>query len=126
MAQDMAGRLTPGEAVLLHGPLGAGKTTFARALIETLAGSETDIASPSFPLCLTYETPKGTIWHYDLYRLDPPADLDALGWGEARYDGIALLEWPERAGHIEAPGWDVALSFTDDPDTRRINIKELP
>ena len=69
-----------------------------------------------------YETPKGTLWHYDLYRLDPPADLDALGWSEARRSGIALLEWPERAGFIEGPGWSVTLSFTDDPHIRSIDI----
>lgn len=125
LARDLAQRLNGGDAVLLHGPLGAGKTTFARSIIEALAGPEADAASPSFPICLTYETPKGLLWHYDLYRLNPPIDMDALGWGEARYGGIALVEWPERAGIIEGPGWNVSLAFAGDEDARIVAIEAL-
>ena len=126
LARDLAHRLNPGDAVLLHGPLGAGKTAFARSVIEILAGPEADAASPSFPLCLTYDTPRGTIWHYDLYRLMPPADLDSLGWAEARLDGITLVEWPERVRDIQGPGWNVTLSFTGDDETRHVAIEALP
>lgn len=125
LARDMANRLSPGEALLLRGPLGAGKTVFARAVIEELAGPGADAASPSFPLCLTYETPKGLLWHYDLYRLKPPIDLDSLGWSEARRDGIALVEWPERAGRIDGPGWNVVLAFAEEGDKRDARVEAL-
>ncbi len=78
-AAELTASLKPGDAVLLRGPLGAGKTTLARALIDALAGEDTEVASPSFPLCLTYETKRGLVWHYDLY----PARGRA-GYGSAR------------------------------------------
>ncbi len=111
----------------MNGPIGAGKTTLARALIHELAGADTEVASPTFPLCLTYETDGSTIWHYDLYRLNPNADLEELGWNEARLDGIAIVEWVERAraDQIRAPYIVVDLGFAEEDENRIVSVKEV-
>ncbi len=75
-----------------------GKTEFARAFIRRLAGADEEVPSPTFTLVQSYETPAGTIWHFDLYRLTRPEDVWELGFEDALADGIILIEWPERLG----------------------------
>ncbi|MCC5996027.1 MAG: tRNA (adenosine(37)-N6)-threonylcarbamoyltransferase complex ATPase subunit type 1 TsaE [Oceanicaulis sp.] len=94
----LAGLLETGDAVLLEGGLGAGKTTLARAVIAALTG-ETDAPSPTYTLTQSYEAPGGfLLLHADLYRLDDPGALDELGLDEALDHGAALIEWPDRLG----------------------------
>lgn len=109
LAGRLAPRLRPGDAVLLEGPLGAGKSAFARALLRALAGDAAlEVPSPSFTLVQSYELASGPlagleVHHFDLYRLSGPADLTELGWDEARR-GVVLVEWPERLGHLRPEG----------------------
>jgi tRNA threonylcarbamoyladenosine biosynthesis protein TsaE len=101
LADRVASLARPGDAILLAGPLGAGKTAFARAFLRTATGDRRlEVPSPSFTLVQSYDTGIGAVHHFDLWRLDGPAGLAELGWDDARAD-IVLVEWPDRLG----PGW---------------------
>jgi tRNA threonylcarbamoyladenosine biosynthesis protein TsaE len=90
----------PGDALLLEGSLGAGKSAFARAFLRAAAGEPgLEVPSPSFTLVQAYDLPAGTAHHFDLYRLSGPDELEELGWEEAR-DGIVLVEWPQRLEYL--------------------------
>jgi len=109
---DIALALEPGDLVTLSGDLGAGKTTFARALIRHLAGDETiEVPSPTFNLMQTYRLPRFPLVHADLYRLSDSAELAELGFDDLPDDAMVLLEWPDRAGgYLSEDRLDVALT----------------
>jgi tRNA threonylcarbamoyl adenosine modification protein YjeE len=111
-AADMARMARPGECLALSGELGAGKTSFARAFIRALAGADgaaLDVPSPTFTLVQSYGT-NPPVTHFDLYRIAGPDEVAELGLDDALEDGIALIEWPERAGDT-LPGGTIALAF---------------
>ncbi|MBD8891768.1 tRNA (adenosine(37)-N6)-threonylcarbamoyltransferase complex ATPase subunit type 1 TsaE [Roseibium litorale] len=98
LAEDIAAILKPGDVIALSGDLGAGKSTFSRALLRSFAGDpELEVPSPTFTLVQTYELGRLTISHFDLYRLEEPEELEELGLDELAETGAALIEWPERA-----------------------------
>lgn len=114
LAEEIAFALLPGDVLALHGDLGAGKTTFARALIRALSGgTELEVPSPTFTLVQTYETRRFDVAHFDLYRLTDPEELRELGLDLALQRGIAVIEWPSRAGDL-LPAERIRLSLTDD------------
>jgi len=118
LAERIAPLLHRSDMLALHGPLGAGKTTFARALLQILGVSD-DVPSPTFTLLQTYETPNFPVTHFDLYRLKNAAELEELGWDDALADGVTLVEWPERArGHL--PNDYLALHFALDAQSQRV------
>ena len=103
LAADLAALVRPGDAILLHGDLGAGKTAFARAFLRALTGHPAlDVPSPTFTLVQTYDTPKGPVHHYDLWRLTDCGAMEELGWDDA-VDDIVLVEWPDRLGPLTPP-----------------------
>ncbi len=110
---DIATALEPGDLITLSGDLGAGKTTFARALIRHLAGDETiEVPSPTFTLIQTYELAQLPIVHADLYRLAGSAELAELGFDDLPENAIVLLEWPDRAaGFLPADRLDIAFTL---------------
>ncbi len=104
LAVALAPVLRPGDTLLLQGQLGAGKSHFARALIRALlgpGGERAEVPSPSFTLVQTYDTPRGEVWHADLYRLSDPQEMWELGLDMAMDEAICLIEWPDRI----APDW---------------------
>jgi len=116
-AADFALALKPGDCVLLRGDLGAGKTTFARAAIRALAGdadNRIEVPSPTFTLVQTYDL-RLPVSHFDLYRIADPDELDELGLTEALAEGVAFVEWPERAESL-LPANGVSLSLAESPD----------
>lgn len=91
--------LAPGDVIALSGPLGAGKSVLARAVIRALAQDPAlEVPSPSFTLVQLYDAQDGTpVWHVDLYRLASPDELVEIGLEDAFGSAITLVEWPERA-----------------------------
>jgi len=121
-AQRIAPHLRQGDVVALQGDLGTGKTAFARALLYAL-GVTDDVPSPTFTLLQSYDVNGVLISHFDLYRLKSPDELDELGWEDALADGIALVEWPERAvGRL--PTDSLVLRFALDEKGERSCVVE--
>jgi N-acetylmuramate 1-kinase len=111
LASDLAAILQPGDVVTLSGDLGAGKTTFARAVIRTLAGDATlDVPSPTFTLLQTYTLACQTVVHADLYRIGDAEELWELGLEEATAGAVTLIEWPEVAAAV-LPGDRLDVGF---------------
>ncbi len=105
LAEDLAAILAPGDLIALSGDLGAGKSTFARALLRNMAGDpDLEVPSPTFTLVQTYELGRLTVSHFDLYRLEEPEELAELGLEELLEDGAAVIEWPERSEDLLPEG----------------------
>ncbi len=111
LAATCAALARPGDAILLDGPMGAGKSAFARAFLRAASGNPgLEVPSPTFTLVQPYDLPAGPAHHFDLWRLAGPDDLLELGWDEA-LAGIVLVEWPDRLGALRpADALEVALT----------------
>ena len=111
LAARVAGLARPGDAILLAGPLGAGKTAFARAFLRAATDDRRlEVPSPSFTLVQSYNTRIGVVHHFDLWRVEGRGGLAELGWDEARGD-IVLVEWPDRLG-AAAPDDALVITLT--------------
>lgn len=120
--EDLALALKPGDCVALSGDLGAGKSTFARALIRAMADeADLDVPSPTFTLVQSYEDLRIPIAHFDLYRLGDASELDELGFDEALASGICLVEWPEMAGEL-LPSDRIVMKLEHEGTGRRVTI----
>ena len=97
-----------GWTLLLSGELGAGKSTFARAMLRAM-GHKGPVPSPTYTLVEPYDLPAYSVYHVDLYRISDAEELEYLGWGDLQ-DGLKLVEWPERVPSIEA-GADLCIEF---------------
>jgi tRNA threonylcarbamoyladenosine biosynthesis protein TsaE len=103
LGRAVAARLRPGDAVCLYGPLGAGKSTLARALGRALTDEDEEVPSPTFTLVQTYDGAQFPIAHFDLYRLKSAEEAYEVGLDEALADGAVVIEWPERLGAALPP-----------------------
>lgn len=122
VGREMAASLRRGQAVLLEGPLGAGKTAFVRGLAEGLGANPADVSSPTFTIVQEYRggTP---LQHIDLYRLSPP-EVDDLGIDEMLDTTIVAVEWPDRWRHPPEDAVRVTIAV-DGHTERRITIAGL-
>ena len=125
LAQDIARIVRCGDVIFLKGDLGVGKSVFARAFLREISKNQNlDVPSPTFTLVQTYETDIAPIWHFDLYRLETSEEIYELGWEDALYDGILLIEWPERLGELApAEHLEIRLQHTNqNTQSRTINL----
>lgn len=114
-------KLQAGEAVCLWGPLGAGKSTLARALVRALTRSDEEVPSPTFTLVQFYEGPRLAVAHFDLYRLTDPDEAYEIGLDEALDVGAAVIEWPERlGGRLPADRLDIEIGYAGADEEGRI------
>lgn len=126
LVETMAATLRAGDVVCLSGGLGAGKTTFARALVRALVGDpEAEVPSPTFTLLQTYDAPGFPVTHADFYRLAGEDDLAEMGWDEAVEGALVLAEWPERiADRLPADRFEITFGLVPalGPTARTIAI----
>ncbi|HRD29429.1 MAG TPA: tRNA (adenosine(37)-N6)-threonylcarbamoyltransferase complex ATPase subunit type 1 TsaE [Caulobacter sp.] len=115
--------LRDGEAICLEGPLGAGKSTLARALVRTLTTPDEEVPSPTFTLVQVYETAAFPLAHFDLYRLASADEAFEIGLDEALEEGAALIEWPQRLeGRLPPDRLDIEIRLEDGGETRRARL----
>lgn len=117
----IAAVLQAGEAVCLEGPLGAGKSTLARALVRALTTPDEDVPSPTFTLVQFYEGDRLAVAHFDLYRLTDADEAYEIGLDEALEDGAAVIEWPGRLeGRLPPDRLDIEIVIEGDARRARL------
>jgi tRNA threonylcarbamoyl adenosine modification protein YjeE len=123
VGRRLARILRPGDTVLLEGPLGAGKTAFARGLAEGLGCDPDDVSSPTFTIVQEYRG-RTPLQHVDLYRLTP-AESDDLGLDEMLERSVLAVEWPDRWREAPDDAIRVTIAIESGAD-RRITIAGAP
>ena len=124
LGRRLAAVLRPGDLILLHGDLGAGKTALARTIVRTLMSDDSlDVPSPSFALLQPYDGTGVSILHTDLYRIRDPREVDELGLFD-QPQTIVLCEWPERGGEefLSRATGEVSLSIPPSGDGRLASV----
>ncbi|EPY01521.1 tRNA (adenosine(37)-N6)-threonylcarbamoyltransferase complex ATPase subunit type 1 TsaE [Magnetospirillum fulvum] len=123
LGQGLAALARPGDVIALHGGLGAGKSTLARAFIRALTSPDEEVPSPTFTLVQVYDSSSGPLWHFDLYRLDRPDHAFELDIEDAFAEGICLIEWPDRLGPLlPAARLDLRLDEAENEGSRRAHL----
>lgn len=122
----LAAALRPGLLIALNGDLGAGKTTLVRGVLRAL-GHQGAVRSPTYALVESYETPDFPLYHFDLYRLGEPEELEYMGIRDyLTPDSIAFIEWPQRGkGILPQADLVVTLAYSDTTTGRRLEIDAL-
>ncbi len=119
--------LSPGDAILLYGEIGVGKTSFARLLINSFEKEkklkQSEVLSPTFNIVFEYEIREFTIKHFDLYRLNNENDVNNIGLFENSDQSIILIEWPELIKDKPKNRVDIFFKYTEDYNKRSLIIK---
>ncbi len=124
LGAELAVQIMPGDAILLSGQIGAGKSHLARAIIQSMARAAglptVEVPSPTYTLVQTYEFASVPVWHADLYRLADSSEIEELGISDALGTDIVLIEWPDRLDNI--PENALQIAFMNEADGRRIHL----
>lgn len=128
VAERLAPHIVPGRVIAMSGPMGAGKTTLVRELIDLLDLDPGQVRSPTFSLVNVYDKDGRRAYHVDLYRAESEGDLAGIDLEEVIYDpdAIAFVEWPERLlsrlppGHLRV---DIGFLPDEGPEARRIAVE---
>lgn len=122
VAKELASQLVEGDVITLSGDLGSGKTTFTTLLMKYLSTKNIEVTSPTFNIVNVYNADKCEVWHFDLYRLESPQELQSIGIDEALTRAISIVEWPAIANeYLPAKRIDINISFASD-ETRDLEI----
>lgn len=117
-AEIFSDLIGPNDTVLLKGAMGSGKTTLVRSLMKALKGEEA--SSPTFSLVNEYRYPEGKVYHFDLYRMEEPSELEEIGFEEyLDHKAICLIEWPELGESFYEPKGTTTLFIEVLADGRR-------
>ena len=118
---SFAEKAVPGQILALKGDLGVGKTVFAKGFAKGL-GIDDVVNSPTFTILQVYESGRLPFYHFDMYRLGEPEELEQLGYEEYFFsDGVCLVEWPEMIGELlPEDALTVEIRRGEDPDERVI------
>ncbi len=120
----LTGLIEKTPVVLLHGTMGAGKTTLVSQLAKAL-GVTQSTSSPTFSIVNEYLYPKGKIFHFDLYRIANEAELQAIGFDDYIFSGeICFIEWPENAGTLLTGVPSIQVNIRQEGTDRIIDIEE--
>jgi tRNA threonylcarbamoyladenosine biosynthesis protein TsaE len=128
LAAKIAASARIGDVFGLKGTLGAGKSFFAKNFINSLQKNPTEVLSPTFNLVYSYNTTKGEISHFDLYRLKSEEELENIGFFDALKSGICLIEWPEiAAGFLKKNYFEIEIKTLADEgeEVREIFINDF-
>ncbi|MFT3788634.1 MAG: tRNA (adenosine(37)-N6)-threonylcarbamoyltransferase complex ATPase subunit type 1 TsaE [Tepidisphaeraceae bacterium] len=111
-----------GDCVALDGPMGAGKTTLVRSIVEALGGDPREVSSPTFALLNMYATPGGPVFHLDAYRVSGAEDFEGIGFDELlEQEGYVIVEWPSRVEDVLPARTRRVRIEVINSDTRRLS-----
>jgi len=127
LAAELARELTPGSVIALTGDLGVGKTVFAKTVAEALGVSET-VTSPTFTLIKEYESGRLPLYHFDVYRIEEPDEMEMAGFQEYFFGrGVSVVEWADNiADYIPASAIKIDIAYGADPLTRTVKCEGTP
>jgi len=129
LAREIAAQAQVGDVIGLKGTLGAGKSFFAKNFVNSLREKATEVLSPTFNLVYSYDTKKGEVFHFDLYRIKDARELVNIGIEDALQSGIVLIEWPEVAAHFLKKNYtEIEIKTVADvnEEVREITISRHP
>ena len=121
LGAKLIGQLSAGQTVRLTGGLGAGKTTLARGMIQSVLGN-IDVPSPTYTLVQTYDMPDFELWHCDMYRLERPEDGYELGLLDAFEDSVCVIEWSDKLGGL-IPEEALEIDIQFEGEGRKVKLK---